>query len=1146
MKLLNKIVLVNWYVLGAVEIPIRGNVAIVGPNGSGKSSLLDAIQTVMVGGNKRYLSFNASAGQKSERSLRTYCLGFLDDHTGGRAKSREDSLTYMALEFKDQESGNIDTIGLCISASLASPEEEVEGRFILPGISVTLDDFTRQEQGGRLPRPWLEVREEMRKRCPDMTLEKRASRFIREVMSLLSHDKSIPIDDEKFLKSFRNAIKFTPIDSPTRFVREYVLDTKLVQVGDFRKSLEEYRAMEQKTLEVSSRIEELEKVEELCNGVRRNAKNADEYEWVVHETRFEEADLKKEGVEEKLESDKEKEEGLQTEADKLEQDLNRLMQQLADLRAEMNNSDHANRIKELELKIDTKQHELNVVKDKISGIYNLLRSTVSFAKHETLLPTAFMDTVKESVELWREGENLLGSVWPAEPMAVDNCLENMKKQIDGVRLDISRQFEQAVIDLSSMRQNLEGHQGAIEQLKQGRAPLRKNTRELMKLLEEYGIESIPLCELTEINDDKWRTAIESFLGARREALIVEPDRVKDAITLYRRRARHLKGCRIINTTKSEHWLDRAKSGSLAQYVDCDNSHALAYINRALGGVMAVETEQELLRHERALTYDCMLQTEGATTSIHEQAPMMGSRQREQQLLQQDQDFERLQAKFTDQEQEHKALDGLKDNLIKLTAALTGVTENTYSLVNEREMVNAEVEGYRQAIEDIRNQDDSGQQQRLSELVEAQKNTQVEHQKLVDQLKNLRTSMIKREANLEVLEQELEEHAEQRSKCEEKDQFDAQAAQDKRDYLEESCGGELERIIFDAARKAQNELTLVDKKKNSVRDAVAQYKARYHGSGMSHQELDNITAESTHLELEQFVGATIGALKETELAHYTKKAERARIEAETAFRSDFVAHLNDQIDKIKELIRELNSHLKHRPFHKEMYSFTMSPNPELKDILALVESFSRTDQANAGGLFDSAMDPNSPHREALERIHQVLKDEGEAGILQDYRNFYNFELVIKDLDGNIKTNLTQRIKTGSGGEHQVPFYVAIAAGMGATYRIKPSPTGPQGGFSLSMFDEAFNKLDAENTQTSLGFMGDLGLQTLIAAPDDKYSLMASVMDTVINVCRDGSVVDLDVEFPMPKAKELLDSDNPYRIAKKMRESQANAAEEAEIA
>ncbi|MFT5722821.1 MAG: hypothetical protein ACI9W6_003157, partial [Motiliproteus sp.] len=78
--------------------------------------------------------------------------------------------------------------------------------------------------------------------------------------------------------------------------------------------------------------------------------------------------------------------------------------------------------------------------------------------------------------------------------------------------------------------------------------------------------------------------------------------------------------------------------------------------------------------------------------------------------------------------------------------------------------------------------------------------------------------------------------------------------------------------------------------------------------------------------------------------------------------------------------------------------------------------------------------------------------------------------------------------------------------------------------------AFNKLDAENTQTSLGFMSDLGLQTLIAAPDDKYALMAATMDTVINVCRDGSVVDLDVEFPTRKGKALLDADNPMRAAR----------------
>ncbi len=1131
MKLLNKIVLVNWYVLGAVEIPIRGNVAIVGPNGSGKSSLLDAIQTVLVGGNKRYLSFNASAGKKSERSLRTYCLGFLDDSAGKGNRAREDSITYLALEFKDQNSGQIDTVGLAISASLASPDEEIEGRFILPNTSVSLDDFTVQTQGGRLPLGWDQVRDGLRQRCPELTLEKRTSRYLKEMMVLLSHDGNMPIDEEKFLKNFRNAIKFTPIDSPTRFVREYVLDQKLVQVGDFRKSLEEYRAMEVKTKEVAARIEALDKVQELCAGVTRNARNAIEYEWVVHESRFEAADLKKESIEEKLESEQSKEQSLQIEADHLEQELSRLMQELANTRAALNNTDSAGRIKELEFKTDAKQHELKVITDKLQGTYNLLRSTVNFAQHEASLPGGFVSVVKEAVGLWREGEELLEGSWPQQPLAVDNCLAQLKKQIDGVRLEVSRRFEGSVIELNAMRDRLQGQQGAIEQLKQGRAPLKRNTQELMRLLQEYGIESTPLCELTEINDDHWRTAIESFLGNRREALIVDPDKVKDAITLYRRRARHLKGCRIVNTTSSQQWLERAKKGSLAGYVDCENSHALAYINRTLGGVMAVESEQELLREERALTPDCMLQSEGSTTAIHEQAPMMGIRQRQQQLQRQDQDFEQLQRKFTEQQLQHKGLDSLKDALIRLTAALTGVQESSYSLSNQRQMIDAELEGYRQATVDLRNQDDSGMQQQLSQLVESQKRTQAEHQSLLEQLKKLRTSLIKREAHLEVLETELQEHSAARTGCEELPAFDAETAQEKRDYLEQACDGELERITFDAARKAQNELSLVEKKKNAVRDAVAQYKALYQGAGASHQPLDNISPDSGHEDLERFVAATVEALRQTELAHYTKKSERARIEAETAFRSDFVAHLNDQINKIKELIKELNNHLKRRPFHSEMYSFTMSPNPELKEILKLVETYSRVDQANAGGLFDTHLSEDNPHRAALEKIQAVLKDEGESSILQDYRNFYNFELMIKDLEGNIKTNLSQRIKTGSGGEHQVPFYVAIAAGLGATYRIKQAQDGsPLGGMSLSMFDEAFNKLDAENTQTSLGFMSDLGLQTLIAAPDDKYSLMAATMDTVINVCRDGSVVDLDVEFPTRKGKALLDSDNPYRAAR----------------
>ncbi len=1128
MKQLNRIVLVNWYVLGAQEIPIKGNVAIVGPNGSGKSSLLDAMQTILMGGHKRHLSFNASAGEKSERSLRTYCLGFMDD--GGKSNSaREDSISYLAMSFFDTETAQESCIGVAISASTASPDEEILGRFILPNFSVSLDDFSRKEGGGRMPRPWNEVRESLLKQCPDMTLEKRASRYIREVVTHLSHDPAMPNDDDKFIKNFKNALKFVPIDSPTRFVREFVLDENVVHVGAFRKSLDEYRAMEEKTRDVANRIDELVKVQELCQGISRNIKNAVEYEWVVHESRFESADLRKEEAEERLEKWQDQEAEVERELTNIGSDLNQVMQDLANARAALNNTDAAHQINAMESSIRVGQHELNVIEERIQKAYSLMRTAVSFNQNREFLPDEFAALVDQASEIWRSGENLMADAWPSDPVSVDNTLNAMRKSIENVRRKVSRRYEESVIRISELRAQIQNQKSAVEQLQQGRAPVRRNTAELMELLSEYGIDSTPICELVDITDDKWRIAIESFLGARREALVVDPDRVKEAITLYRRKGRHLKGCRIINTTKSGDWLHRTKPGSLAQFIESDSDDALAFMNRALGGVMAVETEAELLKQERALTYDCMLQTEGSTTSINELTPIMGIRRRGDQLELQGKQVDQLVNEFTLLGRQHESLEKLRDALISLDGGLSQVNEPLFDLTEQRKKLTHQIEGYQQTIVDLRNHDDTGIQQRIADLAAKQKETESTQAALMDKLQKARTGLIRDTAQLEVLETDLTEHAEARAACESKNEFDAQSAQEKRDYLDESCDGELERIIFEAAKKAQSELALHEKKKNGVRDAVAQYKARHHGGGLTHHELDKVGPDSSHEDLEGYVNETVEALRESELAEYTEKAERARLEAESAFRSDFVAHLNDQINKIRDLIRELNSHLKNRPFHKEMYSFEMSPNPELKDILELVEAYTQLDSANVGSLFDMKFDDNAQHKDALERIHEVLKDEGESSLLQDYRNFYNFELVVKDLDGNRKTTLSQRIKTGSGGEHQVPFYVAMAAALGATYRLKEGSDGkPVGGFSLSVFDEAFNKLDSENTVTSLGFMSDLGLQTIIAAPDEKYSLLSTCMDTIINVCRDGRVVDIDVEFPTDLGKALLASDHPYKV------------------
>jgi uncharacterized protein YPO0396 len=198
---------------------------------------------------------------------------------------------------------------------------------------------------------------------------------------------------------------------------------------------------------------------------------------------------------------------------------------------------------------------------------------------------------------------------------------------------------------------------------------------------------------------------------------------------------------------------------------------------------------------------------------------------------------------------------------------------------------------------------------------------------------------------------------------------------------------------------------------------------------------------------------------------------------------------------------------------------------MKDILDLVERFSAQDQANVGGLFDPHLSDDPEHARAIASIQELISDEDKQQDLADYRKFYNFEVDILDAEGNKKTTLSQRIQTGSGGEHQIPFYLAIAAALSTTYRLHETMEGDiVGGFSLAMFDEAFNKIDMVKTSTCMGFMKDIGLQVIAAAPDDKRAVMAANMDTIISVWREGGAVSIDVAYPKEKGQVLLNGES----------------------
>jgi uncharacterized protein YPO0396 len=246
----------------------------------------------------------------------------------------------------------------------------------------------------------------------------------------------------------------------------------------------------------------------------------------------------------------------------------------------------------------------------------------------------------------------------------------------------------------------------------------------------------------------------------------------------------------------------------------------------------------------------------------------------------------------------------------------------------------------------------------------------------------------------------------------------------------------------------------------------------------------------------------------------------------AFRDDLLHRLHDAFEGIKETLGELNRHLKDRIFHsRDYYRFKSSPSATHADMIELVQESRRPDfQLPLFAAQDKDAQETAVLR-AVRRIEQILADpEAKTEEIEDPRKYFNFELIIEDAQGKIRSSLTSRAGTGSGGEGQLPFYIAIGASLAATYQNRR--TG-ETGLALAIFDEAFNRLDTAAIGACCDFMRALGLQVVLATPDEKRHVFMEMADTVVNVNRTGNQVLIATEYLTEKTRAALGEADPYR-------------------
>ena len=289
-------------------------------------------------------------------------------------------------------------------------------------------------------------------------------------------------------------------------------------------------------------------------------------------------------------------------------------------------------------------------------------------------------------------------------------------------------------------------------------------------------------------------------------------------------------------------------------------------------------------------------------------------------------------------------------------------------------------------------------------------------------------------------------------------------------------------------------------------------------------------EAPIAEKAAWVAAEADRLEGDVLLGYEADAERALADVQEALLSDFVSKMSEKFGEIRDRLKELNRILERRTFHGMTYRFKKSDNPAYRDLIDFIEAFSSDVNARTGGLFAAAASPgtDTARSRATAKVRELLAgDETDIRRLEDYRLYFNFDIEMVGADGEVRGTMSGKIGVGSGGENQSPFYVAIGASLAAAYQVDQGD-GASNGMALALFDEAFSKLDSGNAVNCLNFMRDVGLQTMIAAPDDKRHLFLETMDTVIDVARyNETELWTDITYTTEAGRRLLVDANPFR-------------------
>ncbi len=214
-------------------------------------------------------------------------------------------------------------------------------------------------------------------------------------------------------------------------------------------------------------------------------------------------------------------------------------------------------------------------------------------------------------------------------------------------------------------------------------------------------------------------------------------------------------------------------------------------------------------------------------------------------------------------------------------------------------------------------------------------------------------------------------------------------------------------------------------------------------------------------------------------------ERSVALMDTLVMGELARHLQGQVHHLHETVKGINRVLRGLRFGPTEYQFQVTPRADRADLIEMVRRLSILDDGSRRE-FRAWVDAH---------LDELRATDEQVPALLDYRRWFEFKLRMSTTNAE-GIELTHRLRqVGSGGEQGVPNYLLVLALAKLMFDAADAAIRPL------LFDEAFYGIDAGRRDQLLRLATDLGLQLLVASPDQDGATAAVRAATTLFVLKD---------------------------------------------